>query len=180
MHSCLPCSTSENHKILVGLSSKIHSPQQQPHQLVFFKIANSTSWQDVPSNNPKTNPHQSSSLLPTLSSTDKLSLSILLPWWETFVTDVRSKMSSIAIASVIDGVAAEPSQVLMLKLSKLLAMLTVQLLGPGISEAWLSPSPRGPMVLLSKLEQSWLILMLGCLPLSVSTIKKTKQHNNEV
>lgn len=66
------------------------------------------------------------------------------------------------------------SQALMLKLSKLLAILTVQLLGPGMSDAWLSPSstPLGPIVLLSKLEQSWLILMLGCLPLSVSTAKK--------
>ena len=80
----------------------------------------------------------------------------------------------MTMASAIDEDVAMLSQALMLKLSKLLAILTVQLLGPGISDAWLSPSPTplGPIVLLSKLEQSWLILMLGCLPLSVSTEKK--------
>lgn len=81
---------------------------------------------------------------------------------------------SMTMASAIDEDVAMLSQALMLKLSKLLAILTVQLLGPGMSDAWLSPSstPLGPIVLLSKLEQSWLILMLGCLPLSVSTAKK--------
>jgi len=80
-------------------------------------------------------------------------------------------MSSTTIASAIEeDVVAMLSDAFILKLSKLLAILTVQLLGPGISEAWLSPSltPRGPMVLLSKLEQSWLMLILGCFPLSVS------------
>ena len=56
---------------------------------------------------------------------------------------------------------------MMLTFSMLPAMLTAQLRGPGIIEPE-SSRPLGSMLLLAKLEHSWLRLTLGCLPLSES------------
>jgi hypothetical protein len=59
----------------------------------------------------------------------------------------------------------------MFRFSMLLAMLTAQLRGPGIIEPE-SSRPLGSILLLARLEHSWLKLTLGCLPLSVSVRKK--------
>lgn len=56
------------------------------------------------------------------------------------------------------------------------AILTAQLRGPGIIEPESSRPLLGSMLLLARLEHSWLRLTLGCLPLSESAKNKNKEH----
>jgi hypothetical protein len=109
-------------------------------------------------------------------------LSLATLSWTTFFSDDSLDVLLLGILLVLTRSCSAVSEDIpvsdglgvwsvMFRFSMLLAMLTAQLRGPGIIEPE-SSRPLGSILLLARLEHSWLKLTLGCLPLSMSVRKK--------